>query len=811
MGPVIWSLLAAGVLASAAPFVIHLLLKEKPKRYAFPAIRFVRPAEKKTQRTMKLRHLALLALRTFLVFAIAAAYALAAWQAPAGAASDWGIAAVAGLATLLAAFVAAASLVTRRSLVLSLAFVLIAIALGGATAWSATVALATPSGPPIASDDTPVVAFFAIDTSERMTYRWANRTGFERAKEAASETLLRLPADSEMFIAGGGDEGWIEPVDVAAAIETVERLSTRFDARPLSDLVADAFVQAESRTDKPAEIYVFADLSRASWTESDREKIAEASQNSDIPVVLVDVGSEDPQNAGFREVSLSQTRLAPSETLTVEATLRSVGPQAERTVEISLEEQDPKLPVIENDELKTPPRRVVGRRPVTIPENGSASVEFSLAQLTPGLHHGSLRTVEADGWPADDEMFFTFEVEPAWPILVAGGRDVDVTSLVAAVAPADYERTRYDAEVLPQSDALRKRLEDYRVVCLVDPDPLTQAEWKRLTDFVEGGGGLAMFLGRRARGRDGPDPSFRLPEAQNLLPAIPAREFRAAEGAVLSPTATSHPITEPLREAADRVPWGRYGVDRFWQVDPDPRANLVLALSVAEPLILERRVGEGRTVLWTSPISDPPQRPGEPMPWNSLATAEDPWPYFVLVNRTVDFLARAGEEARNYLTHEPVSLENPVPPYPTRYRIFYAAPSGAPIAQPLFAENERLALAGMERPGHYRIRGVEGPGVLRGFSVNLGAGEGELSRLSDEELATWFAEDSLLRVRSADELPRRGTGMRRTFEAYPWLLGLVAFCFLLERTLAHWFYGAQAPSTRKAPVATSSRAAYESA
>jgi hypothetical protein len=811
MGAVIWSLLAAGAFASAAPFVIHLLLKEKPKRYAFPAIRFVRPGEKRTQRTMKLRHLALLALRTLLVFAIAAAFALAAWQAPAGAASDWGVAAVAALATIVAAFVAVASLVTRRPLPLSLMFLLIALALGGATAWSAGVAATTPAGPPIASDDTPVVAFFAIDTSERMTYRSANRTAIDRAREAASEALARLPADSEILVAGGGDEGWIEPVDVSAARETIERMPTRFDARPLSDLVSEAFSQAEGRTDKPAEIYVFTDLARSAWTDADREKIAEASAETNVPVVIVDVGAKEPQNAGFREISLSQTRLAPSETLTVEATLHATGPQAERTVEITLEEQDPTLPVIENGELKTPPHKVVGRRPVTIPENGAATVEFSLSQLSPGLHHGSVRTVEADGWPADDEFFFTFEVEPAWPILVAGGEGVDVTPLVAAVAPAGYERTRYDAEVLPQADAIRKRLEDFRVVCLVDPDPLTQAEWKRLADFVEGGGGLAVFLGRHARGRNGPDPSFRLPEAQALLPAVPAREFRAPDGAVIAPTATSHPIAAPLRAAADRVPWGRYPIDRFWQVDPEPNAILVLALSVAEPLILERRVGEGRTVLWTSPISDPAQRPNQPAPWNSLATAEDPWPYFVLVNRTVDFLARAGEESRNYLTHEPVSLENPAPPYPTRYRLFYATPSGAPIAQPLFAENERLSLAGMDRPGHYRIRSVESPSTLRGFSVNPGPNEGDLARMEEEELTAWFAEDSLLVVHGADELPRRGTGMRRTFEAYPWLLGLVAFCFLLERTLAHWFYGALAPSSRKAPAATSSRAAFESA
>src|SRR5438132_10857906 len=77
MSFVFWPLLGFVALAGV-PVVIHLLLRQKPKRLVFPALRFLQEGRRSTTRKLKLRHFLLLALRmlliALLVFALARPY-----------------------------------------------------------------------------------------------------------------------------------------------------------------------------------------------------------------------------------------------------------------------------------------------------------------------------------------------------------------------------------------------------------------------------------------------------------------------------------------------------------------------------------------------------------------------------------------------------------------------------------------------------------------------------------------------------------------------------------------------------------------
>ncbi len=63
--------LAAGVVAAALPVLLHLLLRPRPRRIAFPAIRWVRSELASGRRSQRLRHVALLALRALAIGAAA--------------------------------------------------------------------------------------------------------------------------------------------------------------------------------------------------------------------------------------------------------------------------------------------------------------------------------------------------------------------------------------------------------------------------------------------------------------------------------------------------------------------------------------------------------------------------------------------------------------------------------------------------------------------------------------------------------------------------------------------------------------------
>src|SRR5205814_7308876 len=61
------ALLLAGAALVGLPILLHLIMKQEPKRLTFPAFRFLRQQLKTNQRKLRLRHFILLALRMLLI------------------------------------------------------------------------------------------------------------------------------------------------------------------------------------------------------------------------------------------------------------------------------------------------------------------------------------------------------------------------------------------------------------------------------------------------------------------------------------------------------------------------------------------------------------------------------------------------------------------------------------------------------------------------------------------------------------------------------------------------------------------------
>ena len=73
-------LMLSGV--ALAPVIIHLMMRAKPRRVVFPAMRFLQQNERRTQRAWRLRHLLLLLLRMLIFLLIALAFARPVVRAP---------------------------------------------------------------------------------------------------------------------------------------------------------------------------------------------------------------------------------------------------------------------------------------------------------------------------------------------------------------------------------------------------------------------------------------------------------------------------------------------------------------------------------------------------------------------------------------------------------------------------------------------------------------------------------------------------------------------------------------------------------
>src|SRR5205085_8033033 len=65
--PFMHPILLATVALVGLPILIHLIMKQEPKRLPFPALRFLQQKKKINQRKMRLRHFLLLLLRVLLI------------------------------------------------------------------------------------------------------------------------------------------------------------------------------------------------------------------------------------------------------------------------------------------------------------------------------------------------------------------------------------------------------------------------------------------------------------------------------------------------------------------------------------------------------------------------------------------------------------------------------------------------------------------------------------------------------------------------------------------------------------------------
>ena len=130
----------------------------------------------------------------------------------------------------------------------------------------------------------------------------------------------------------------------------------------------------------------------------------------------------------------------------------------------------------------------------------------------------------------------------------------------------------------------------------------------------------------------------------------------------------------------------------------------------------------------TTPITEL-DRPAGRQAWNELAGPDD-WPRFVLVNQIVRYLTQHDADRFNYEAGQRVEISSDNGPAPARYLLF--TPDGE--VQPVQARDGKVAIAATDNPGTYRLKGVEGGPVARGFSVNLPADATRLDRLTTDQL-----------------------------------------------------------------------------
>jgi hypothetical protein len=777
--------LLLGTALIAVPIIVHLVLRQQPKQLVFPALRFLQERRESNRRSLQLRHWLLLALRCAAIAILA--LALARPSVDSAAVGNWLLlAALAALVLVVGAVLTVAILRQRgRALVVSLAalecFLVVPLLLLTAGA------LRPSGGIRLGEREAPVSAVLVFDSSPRMHYQYQNQSRLKAAQDIGLWLLQQFPADSEIGVLDAHPGPAAFSVDLAAAKKAVERLQTTAVAQPMPEVLKSAWSLAAAGRHARKEIYVLTDLTAASWSsDSATASPSTGTRPRDTALYVIDVGVTQPRNVSLGDLRLSSQSLAKNNELRIDTDLRATGSGGSCAVELLVEDPDPERPLIVDGRTLLPAARLRDRREVSLADNASQTLSFRLSGLAPGVHQGTVSLSSGDGLTVDDTRFFAIEVLEAWPVLIVAPRSVNASFFTEAIAPYQYrqtQRARFECTVIAQTELVNRALDSFTVVALLDPEPLTPTAWEQLAAYVERGGALVLFLGHLAE-----PTSFQAEAARRLLGGRLKSVWRSAgRDLLLAPRSYEHPILAPFRQQATSVPWDQAPVFRHWVFEElDQDTHVVLPFSNGKPALLERSVQKGRVLVLTTPISDP-ARPAGREAWNELPTSEDAWPFFVLANELMVYLAGAGNSQLNYSAGETAVLANDPDKDPQRYQLF--TPAEEP--QEITAGDDQVVVTFTERPGAYRLRGNRNGPVTRGFAVNLPARVTDLSRAKHETLAACLGQQGFQLARSREEIKREVGEARVGREFYPYLLVLLAVVLALEFLLANRFYRRQ--------------------
>lgn len=790
----IWAnlaMLGVGGVMLSVPVLIHFLMKPKPIEVDFPALRFLQEKSLVSKSRSRLRHFLLLVLRCLLIGL--AALALAGPAVASQQFGKWitfggmsGLAAILGLIFAMSLFSGVANKLLNGVLGVCLAAALLLVG------WSAWQLLDDESTGQLTGDSgDPVSALIVLDTAPTMQYELNNENRLAKAKSIATWLVKQFPTGSQICIsAPDGDRAFFS-VDQGAANRRIDSLPICFNPQTVPETIAEAYPLIEESSLTRKEVYLVSDLTRKGWSPAADPAVQRLIDDDSVSLFVVDVGVDDPVDFRVDGLELSQRQMTSESTLKIRANITRLGVAAQRNVQLTVEQPNKTLPVISNGTALFPEKSWTLTNLVDVGENGSSTTEFQFQEsLSPGTYHGKIEVVGGDPLAIDDDQFFTFEVSAPWQALVVRPEGTDASFLESVLASSGS----FEALAMDQADfATVDELQKYAAVFLVDPRAIGEATWLKLSAFVEQGGGLGVFLGHNAADRDGlPDPAFQTDAASRVLSGRLSSLFRCPDRIrdpfLLSPPSYAHPILSAFREISTSVPWARYPVFNFWGLESDgrdetfPTSDVVLYNNF-EPAIIERRIGAGRVVIMTTPISEPVNLRGRKA-WNQRPLR--PFVWFVVARAITRFVVQADSAALDMCVGDFASLRNDLTKFPDSWNVFSPDPERPPAK--IATVNNRISYGNIDLPGHYRFKGVfEGP-VLRGFSANIDPNMLDLTRATPEELDKAIGAGRYQLAKDQGEIVRQQGQARKGREFYPLLMLLMFSTMVIEYLVSNRFY-----------------------
>ena len=235
--------------------------------------------------------------------------------------------------------------------------------------------------------------------------------------------------------------------------------------------------------------------------------------------------------------------------------------------------------------------KTTASKPVAIPANGRATVDFPSLEVPYGFSRCEVRIDAADGFPADDLRRFAVERSDPQKALLIHNYGDNRSPLYVGAALSAAAQSAFILESIIVGEAADRKLPNYAFVILSDVNSLPPLLENALTEYVRSGGSVLIAAGTSAGARSQiPIFGARIIETRDYS-RVPDRYMAVG----------SSDSSYPSVAKAEGWP----GVKFFYALHVDPGdARIIVRLGDQTPLLLEKRIGEGRVVLFTSGLDN---------------------------------------------------------------------------------------------------------------------------------------------------------------------------------------------------------------
>ncbi len=785
-------------LLAVIPVILHWLMRPQPKKLLFPALRLIQIRKKQNTRRLRMRHLALLLLRIGVILGIV--FTLARPRVPSAIYLPTNLEWTLLIGILLTAVVTYTLLSRSRSgsiqqqssrsqrnlIAISTVAAILIFAL---IVWplQARIRSDDPNKAPHISANVPVAAALVFDTSLSMDYKHQGKTRLDLSRDIAINHINALPRGSQLALADTSTSGQLRfTPDLSTITTRISRLETHTSSQPLDEKLLAAVESHQAaiaalengenpNPDSPTldefvrEIYLFTDLSRGAWSDHQTQQLAEKLKATpQIGLYIIDVSSESIINNSLNDLILSDSRIPPGGEvrLALQVNTASKTP-IETQLSLYLQSVEAGSELVKQEQIS-----------IQTSEASPATAEFLLKNLQGTIRQGEIRIGTSDPLQFDDIQRFTIEILPQVKMLVVSDVKRDSEYWINALAPGELVRQGRSSIVCdwrPSRSFRSKPLDEYSAITLLNVKSLTNEDWIALQGFVELGGGLTVILGKEVDAA-----AYFTPKAAiEILPGelFGHATFNPPQFLDLEP-GLAHPLLKKFSERQITT-IDNAEIKRYWRVKPLDNSSTIIRYTDDKltPALLERNVGKGRVLLFTTGVS----RQG----WNELPVSG--WYFVALADQMARYLAQRTVGDINYSAGQSVLL--PLPEKADERSFLLRKPAGqqVPVNAPI--EQTTLLLNDLDQLGSYRLISAARESTFeKGFTINYEPRESDLTPLPDTELETRLGKDRYRIVRSIEELDRTVRTGRIGVEALPEFFTLLVLIFVGELALSNLFY-----------------------